>query len=37
MGDWIILFGKNLFSRPNLLLSKMIAILGGKYKTINLM
>ena len=36
MGDWVILFGKNLFSRPNLLRSKMIAILQCTYKTINL-
>ena len=26
MGDWVILFRKNLFSRPKLLSSKMIAI-----------
>ena len=34
VGDWVILFGKNLFSRPNLLMSNMIAICGCKYKTI---
>ena len=26
MGDWVILFRKDLFSRPSLLSSKMIAI-----------
>ena len=34
MGDWVILFGKNLFFRPNLLWSNMIAIFGCTYKTI---
>ena len=29
MGDWVILFRKDLFSRPNLLSSKMIAFFGG--------
>ena len=37
MGDWVVLFGKNLFSRPYLLRSKMIAVIGCKYKTINSM
>ena len=31
---WPPPFGKNLFSRPNLLMSNMIAICGCKYKTI---
>ena len=37
MGDRVILFGKNLCSRPNLLWSKMIGIFGCTCKTINLM
>ena len=37
MGDWVILFRKNLFSRPHLLSSKMIAILGVYIKTISSM
>ena len=28
MGDLVIFFGKNLFSMPNLLWSKVIAIFG---------
>ena len=28
MGDLVIFFGKNLFSTPNLLWSKVIAIFG---------
>ena len=31
VGGWVILFGKNLFSRPNLLWSKMIAIFRCTY------
>ena len=37
MGDWVILFRKNLFSRPNLLSSKMIAIFGVYIKTVSSM
>ena len=40
MGDLVIFFGKNLFSTPNLLWSKVIAILGvyaQLYKPINSM
>ena len=33
VGDWVILFGKNLFSRPNPLWSNMIAIFGCRCKT----
>ena len=37
VGDWVILFGKNLFSRPNLLWSNMIAIFRYTYNKIKSM
>ena len=41
MGDWVIFFGKNLFSMPNLLRSKVTAIFGSVctavYKPVNSM
>ena len=37
MGDWVILFEKNLFSRPYLQWWKMIALFQRTYKTINSM